>query len=213
MTNKRKNRARSKGTNKRPKGSRGASSSANSVGPSSTVVRYNGPLFGPGAHDATDTYCGSFISEAAFTTSGGGDYTTIFTPYWTAAPSSAQAGYIALAFREYRILALKVEFVPNNRYQVAAVTTPIYLVKDRSDTTTALTSYSGAVAYPSCVKKTLQEKWSVSIKMQQLEEAGFVPNSTASNCYCIKAYLVGAAATTTFGRIIVTRLVQFRGRY
>ncbi len=167
----------------------------------------------PGAMDATDMYCGTFISEAAFTTGAGGDYTTIFTPYWTAAPASAQAGYVALAFREYRILGLQVEFIPNNQYQTGSVTVPIYLVKDRSDTTTALTSYSGAVAYPSCLKKTLQEKWRISVKMQQLEEAGFTPVATPVNLYCIKSYLLGAAATTTFGRVIVTRLVQFRGRY
>jgi len=111
---------------------------------------------------------------------------------------------------EYRTLAVTVEFRPNNRYSKTTTTcVPIAVVTDRRNAT-ALASYDNATSRESCRLLDLEDPWSQVLKMDGSEEAQFVAVSGPLSFYWIKLFATGLTVSTTYGKVFVKYLVQFR---
>jgi len=115
---------------------------------------------------------------------------------------------------EFRVLGLRVEFFPYNRYSKTTTTCgPIITTIDRVDIT-PLSSYSTAMAYSSAKKHSLEDPWSREIRMAGIEEAAFQSTASPTNlgAQCIKTYADSLSTSVKYGRMFLYFRVQFRGR-
>jgi len=119
---------------------------------------------------------------------------------------------IAALWDDYRALSLKIEFVPYNRYSKTTTTCkPFYWVIDR-DSNGALTSVNAAAQYESAELKSIEDPWHRTAKMLGSPAAQFKTTASPAFTFCLKAYQTGLSASTTYGELLITLLVQVRGR-
>lgn len=211
MTTKRKsrNQGNRKVARKRTRGASG--------GDVGGMTAYRGPIIPRSFSAGTDTYTTAIIE----TYTARGDVSGVLSAYDGASDvygfgsnpvATGSFSYLALAFSEYRTVAMRVEYVPDNVYQVTNATKMIIVVCDRANSLTLLASYPAAVSYSNHKTNTFQKKWSYTARMANIEESVFTPVGSPVSYYVIKWYSAGLTASTTYGRWIVTRTVEFRGR-
>lgn len=166
----------------------------------------------PGSREQNTLYTIELRSVLSLTSSVGG----VLVPVYDNNPS----GYldwtsIAALWDEYRPLALQVKFRPYNRYsKTTTVTVPIYVVVDR-DSTGAIGSKNAAVQYESCKTRSLDDPWTQGCKtigISGLTTTQWITTASPSATFCIKAYADGCSNSTTYGDVLVTLLIQVRGR-
>ncbi len=213
MTTKRKGRNQG-GRKESRKRSRRASGVRSDPG---SMVAYRGPIIPRSFSAGTDTFTTPIIETYIARGDGVGvlstyDGATDAYGFGSNPVSTGSFSYLALAFAEYRTVAMRVEFVPDNMYQTASATKMIVIVCDRSNSLSLLASYTAAASYPNHKTNTFQKKWSFTARMAQIEESVFTPVGAPVSYYVIKWYCAGLATTTTYGRWIVTRTIEFRGR-
>lgn len=180
--------------------------------PISSVV-YRGPISTPGMKSACDLHTFILVNNGQLISTGGGVIATVFDNNAQAAASPDWTGLIGL-FKEWRILATEIRFNPWNQYSKASTVTtaPIYAVIDRT-TATPLTSVLDALASTTCRQKSLENPWTITTRMNSVEEAVWTPSgsSLAANAkQYIKLYVSGLTPTTTYGDFITHSVVQFR---
>jgi len=113
--------------------------------PSSGDVQRSNKIFG--AANEADLHTNILTREFLLTSSAGGVPATVVSDYSNAA---ADLSNLVNMFDEYRVLAIEIWYVPNNRYSKSVtVTTPLLIVVDHNNNA-ALFSYSGAVQHASC---------------------------------------------------------------
>lgn len=115
-------------------------------------------------------------------------------------------------YTEYRILGIETEWIP---LYGTSVTTPIPGVG-------AQAVVRGPAGTPATLDVVVQKasfrefRTTIPLKMQwrmsTLEEAVFIPTSTAVNIGGIQTYVDGLAATAVYGKWFTTFRVQFRAR-
>lgn len=117
-------------------------------------------------------------------------------------------------YREYRILATRFHYEPNQNmsYATGLTNSNLISVVDRIDTT-ALTSYSGGFNYASSKVSNTGKSHTRTVKMIGIEDAGFSPTATPVTVWTYKLYADTLTASVNYGRVYTTALVQFRGRY
>lgn len=119
----------------------------------------------------------------------------------------------ANSFHEYRVLGIRLEYFPNNRYSKTTTTCrPVISIVDRTSDVTALSSYGVAVAHESAHKVSLEDPWFREAKMSGSEEAVFAPTTLPTITNAIKLYADGLTVSTEYGMYVLYYLVQFRGR-
>jgi len=145
------------------------------------------------------------------TSSGGGVFASTFVDNITGSSDWASC---ALLYAEYRILGVRMEYFPWNRYsKTTTISTPLIAVVDRGGTNTVLASYDAAMQYASAKKKSLEDPWIMEARMNGVEDAGFLVTTSGTTLpFTIKVYADGLSITTTYGRYFFYWLVQFRGR-
>lgn len=180
------------------------------LSPSSIV--YTGPIIPPTAKGELDTHTQLIGYTALLQSSGAGQITTYFVNNISAATDWAS---LASLYKEYRVLAIKVDYMPYNRYSKATstTTTPAIIAVDRSGNTTTPSSYDELMQYSSAQKKSLEDPWSFSCKMSGTEEAQFRPTTSTAPGFGFKFYSDSLSLSTTYGRYFFYWLVQFRGRF
>lgn len=148
--------------------------------------------------------------DAIFTTSGAGVNNTVLGN----SPSSvANWASLAAVWDEYRVLALRLKYVP---YKFAGGSTvvvqaPIVVVGD-FDTATALTGYSLANQYSSCKEYPGDRPFEYTILMSGSENAQFISTGSPANSFYIKPYTSGNTVSLDIGRVHLMYVIQFRGR-
>lgn len=117
------------------------------------------------------------------------------------------------SFGEYRVLGVRMEYMPNNRYSKSTtITTPaIGAVRHNSSTSTPA-SYTEVMEYASARKLSLEDPWVMEAFMTGTEEAQFLTTSDTAPRYGIILYADGLTSNTTYGRYFFYWRVQFRGR-
>lgn len=182
------------------------------INPNASALSYNGPYSLPGSREQNTLYTIECRSVLPLTSSVGGDITTVI--------DNNPSGYqdwtsIASLWDEYRPLALKVAFKPNNRYsKTTTVTVPIYIVVDR-DSLGAITSKNAAVQYESCSIKTLDDPWTKGAKtigISGLTTTQWITTASPYGTYCVKTFATGCSNSTNYGDLFITLLIQVRGR-
>ncbi len=78
-------------------------------------------------------------------------------------------------------------------------------------TSTAITSLNEAMEYASHRLVSLEDPWSISVKMNGVEEADFQSVLSVGANSWIKTYFTGLTNSTTYGIVFIYFLVQFRG--
>jgi hypothetical protein len=193
---------------RRPKPRRARTGNA----PGSNQLIYRGPYKLPGSKEQNTLYTLEFKSVLSLTSSGAGVLDAVY--------NNDPAGYqdwssAAALWDEYRPLSLLVEFKPNNRYsKTTVITQPLYVVIDR-DSVGALSTKNSAVQYESCKIVDLDDPWRMgakSIGMTGLQTHQWTTTAATVPTYCIKMFGNGFSNTTAYGDVLITLLVQFRGR-
>jgi hypothetical protein len=151
------------------------------------------------------------VYDVALISSAGGVINQILGDYPVSSPDWAS---FILLYGEYRILSMKVQFVPTVTGAVIGTLAynTLYLVLDLTSSATALSSYTSAANYP--VKKigSLNSPMQLSHKMVGIEESTFTSTGASLFDYVFKFYADTLTATTTYGHVIVTFHTQFRAR-
>jgi hypothetical protein len=176
--------------------------------PSSKSISYNGPVRLASADAEQSLHSLQLVNEFQLTSNSGGVINNVF-------PSSpngcADWSSLALVFDEYRTLGFQVEFYPDNRYtKVTTNCTPLVCVVDR-DNAAALTTYTIGAQYESCKFESVEDPWIRKVKMNGIEDSGFVNTTSPVPTFYIKLYGQNESVSTTYGLIIIRYLVQFRG--
>lgn len=177
------------------------------------ALKYSGPINTSAYKQACDVHTFVVHNSGQLTSSAGGVLNTVFTNSNQAGASADWTGLSAL-FKEYRILAMQIDYIPWNQYSKASTTvvTPLYVVSDR-ETATALTSVADAVGSASCRIYSLDNKWSRSIRMDGVEESQWTVSGSAvasTACTYLKCYASGLSNSTIYGDFISSCVVQFR---
>jgi len=170
---------------------------------------YYGQLRDPSTRNEVTLKTLVLNSVSSLTSSGIG----VINPVYSSSPSTA-ANWTGLSgvFDEYRVLAFEVWFEPNDQYDLPATTgtVPIFTVLDH-DNALVLPSYTVAAQYESVRMHNLSRPFKRRIFMSEFAEAQFFNTATPSASFFIKLYAQNAAFTSTYGLVMVTWRVQFRG--
>jgi hypothetical protein len=128
---------------------------------------------------------------------------------------SAAGGWsnLASSYDEYRTLAIEVSYRPDDRYNrgVSVSTAPIYVVIDH-DNNGALTTQTQASQYSSVKQFSLDDPWKIRCGMSDVAEGQFINTGSPASQYFVKMYCGGVSLSATYGDIMVSYRVQFRGK-
>jgi len=177
---------------------------------SATALAYTGPVRTLASNQQVDLHtvvCS--YTNAAFGSSAAG----VIQPSYGDDPSLVGdwASLVAV-YEEYRTLAFEVAYYPNNRYAPGTTfRTPIAVVPDRASAA-ILGSYAVAAEHASCKIFTLDDPWRVKMNMQDVTESQFIATSTPTPTKWIKLFSNGLSLSTTYGMVIITYRIQFRGK-
>jgi len=194
---------------------------------SASTMVYKGPVIKKDELQSSDLHTQVLVYDIQLSSTGTGTIVAVF-PFESPASAVDWSSAVAL-YDEYRTLAMEIDYVPNSEDCLSPTNNtnmyfPVYSVIDR-DSNAALTSYSVATQYASCVPHTLTKKWRVKMNMEGLS----VGNATGSSivtgeglwlncaeppsvCGSIKLFASGLTNSVAYGRIIIRYRVQFRGR-
>lgn len=174
-----------------------------------TAAIYRGPIVNRLDRDQADTEEICVNWTGLLTSTGGGTINTVI-----AGDPNNSTDYASFTdtYDEARVLGFRIEYFPFNRYSKTTTScTPLIVVKDRTDNT-ALSSYSNAMNFSSAKKRSLEDPWSEEIRMNGIEDAGFLDSTSIGWTYVFKTYGDGLTVSTNYGRYFCYVLVQFRGR-
>lgn len=191
---------------------KGASSKNSASGPSTKTTVYKGPIKPLKAANQVETFETVQVQTFDLVTNGAGVVSFAYGSW----PSSTTDWSNAVAvWHEARTLKMRVQYAPQNRYSRGVITVrPIVTLVDHTDSTT-VSSYATAGAHESSVLRTLDDPWTQVASMNGNEEAVFQDTNalaTAANRFFIKGYSDGNTTSSTIGVVMITYLVQFRGR-
>lgn len=116
-------------------------------------------------------------------------------------------------FSEYRVLGMQCVFVPLVYYPTlsSAPIPPLAVVIDHNNANT-LGSYAVANSHESCKMHQANKTFSVTAKMNGVEESVFTDINTVFSCFWIKVYGSGYQANFGAYDVQVKFLVELRGR-
>lgn len=176
------------------------------------VQSYKGPIIPKMMKEENEMYTIPLKFTGVISSTAGG----VIDAYYSSDPSSyALAEWTSLAtlYGEYRVLGMEVKFAPYNRYsKTTTVCTPLIVLVDRENPTATLGSYQTAIAHESAVIRTLEDPWTETARMLGVEESQLRATSSPTALFSIKFYSDGLSVSTTYGRVFVFLLLQFRGR-
>jgi len=110
---------------------------------------------------------------------------------------------------EFRTLGFSVTFKPYNRYSKTLTTTTIpYITIDRRNGT-ALTSVDDAIRYSTARMMSLEDPWTITVKMHLMMKRIFNQNTPTSVMW-VKMFATGLTVSTAYGDLFIRYRVQFR---
>jgi len=179
--------------------------------PNDQALVYKGPIKLKSEKDQALTEILPMNFTGAIASSAGGiidtNYSSDPSSYGLSDWTNFQGLYV-----EYRVLGVRLEYFPNNRYNKSTtVCTPLIVLVDREVGT--LGGYQVAMSHESATKHSLEDPWIKEARMNGPDEAQWIDTTTSpSSIYYIKFYSDGLSVSTTYGRSFVYLLIEFRGR-
>jgi hypothetical protein len=175
----------------------------------SQMLRYQGRIHLPGADENVRVIRNNLVLYSAIAANASG---VIATVLGSSPSAAADWSNFAGLYDEYRTLGMEVTFCPSNQYTKGSViTTPMLVVLDRDDAT-AMTAYSLSSSYESCRFQSLENKWKRDARMNGGEEAVWLTTANPAAHYWFKFYAANLTALADYGAVLVTYLVEGRGR-
>jgi hypothetical protein len=200
-------------------GNAGRAPNGSRSGPPANVAIYRGASRMPVTivPETTVRELHTFVSLSA---SAGGTVDTNFTSAFGSTGARSGASNFttrSAGWREYRILSLRVEYIPSYKYASTQITTsttalqaPVYTVIDRNDASAA-TAYANIVSNASLRQFSLNQPWFREAKMEEFGEAQFFPIGVDfAQYFTIKIFSTGLSANQAYGQLIVRWMAQFR---
>ncbi len=179
------------------------------LNPSSTSLSYGGPIKDAMSKDEKDTTSVLLSWTGVISSDGAGANTSVLSNDPSA---SADFSSYSNIYDEVRVLGERLEYFPYNRYSKTTTTcVPLIVVKDRNDGT-VLSSYSSAISYSSAMKRSVEDPWAETFKMNGQFEATWQSTSTPFATRWFKLFGQGFSTSTDYGRFFMYARVQFRGR-
>lgn len=168
---------------------------------------YRGPAVPRWAFSANHTDTMLLVDNVDLASTAGGAIADVYGNSPSGAPNWADMNTV---WGEYRTLAMTIEFYPNNRYSKTTTTcVPLAVVVDRRNAT-AYASYDAATSHETARLRSLEDPWRVEIKMDGSEESQFIAVSGPTSSNWLKLYASGLTISTTYGKVFIKYLVQFR---
>jgi len=201
MTGKNKNKSqpKSRPSPKKKKSSPGFTNSA--------TTRYDGPLRIPRTFEQDHVIAQNFSYYFPLNATVGG---VVDNSYADSSVASVNDwANLAGAFHEYRVLAFEMKYVPLVSYTTNYP--PFATVVDRQ-TSLTLGAYTAAANHESVQLDSSRYNIKRVIKMDGVDESGWIATSTTAAHMYIKMYGSGFTSAQNVGNILFTYLVQFRGR-
>lgn len=158
----------------------------------------------------TDLHTFILREESTIAATSGGVATAVINQ--NPSTSSNWASY-AGCFDEYRVLAMKVEMIPNHLSGGGSqsIQAPVVAVVDL-DNNAPLTGYSVANFYSSSKEVNGGTRLKILGLMSGSENSVFQSTASPSTLWYIKFYSSGNSASLPLGQLRITRWVQFRGQ-
>ncbi len=174
-----------------------------------SLVVYRGPIVDLGSANEEDCHTQVLTYTATLGSDATGTIATFFVNNITFANDWSS---IAACYDEYRILGVRLEWFPYNRYsKVTTICVPLILSVDRTSTSVPA-SYAEVMSYASAEKHSIEDPWTMECRMTGVEDAVFTPTGTAFTPFGFKCFGTGFTVSTTYGRYFYYWRVQFRGR-
>jgi len=172
-------------------------------------MHYDGPIRLPKELADTDSITTVLVNHTTLSSTVGGVIANVFS----SDPSlSTDYADLTLVWANYRVLAWEIKALPHNRYsKTTTVCVPGSGVKDRNNAT-ALANPNAAEGYPSLEDLSLEDPWTMTMKMSNIDEASFIPTGAPVAFSWIKLYFAGETASTDYMQIVQRWRLQLRNR-
>jgi len=202
-------RSKKSKSSKRGRGGRGTTFSNT---PGASVIKYGGPSRLPeNVHPEIKTV--ELHSGGVLTSTAGGVIDTNVTSSTVRTLGDDFSSWAAL-YREYRVLAIRLEYHPDviGASIAAILYKPVYTVVDRLDAS-AIAAYANVESNTSLRIFTLNTTWFREAKMEDTSEADFISVAAdPASFFVCKYFATGLTATTQYGRFLYRYICQFRTR-
>lgn len=176
---------------------------------SASAIVYRGPMRIKQAKDQQDTITVSlfFVGNLSSTSAA------VLNQIYADDPASAgDWSNFTASWQEFRVLGMELKYFPANRYSKSTtVCVPIVGVVDRSSSS-LLSSYSQAYSYASARILSLEDPFDMKARMADSTEAEFQPVGNYNPYFYFKFYGDSLSVSTTYGKVFITYLIEFRGR-
>jgi len=181
-----------------------------STGPSATSLSFKGPVVSRFDKANTNEVVVVLRYYQLLTSTAGSQ---IENTYPLDNPSGAlNWSDYSTVFDEYRVLASDIKYEPSNQYTGPSTTVvnPIATVVDR-DGSGPLTAFNNAIAYGSFEMHNLSRPWIRTYRMEGTREAVYSTTAAPGTTGSFLLYAGMVTASTTYGYVVQTWRVQFRG--
>jgi hypothetical protein len=198
-----------------PKGKRTQNGMTKQLVPSSKTVEYLGPLALPKGMGSNDNMVTQLNYIGTASASGAGLLNFVLDSY-AQASSAADWANLSSQFQEYRILSMKTQCEPWNKYNVPTTTTlaPVYTTTSRQ-VSTALTSLADVSSNASAQIHSPSARITRSIRMVDVDEGSYTAVSASpanADRMFIKFYSAGNSNSIVMYDYLTTIMIEFRGR-
>jgi len=194
-----------------PKGRRKGSARQAEV-PASTIV-FRGPIRAMAAARDETLSTQELTLVTNLTASAGG----IITPAWSNPNSASEWSQMAALYEEYRVVGLRAVYIPfyphwGTSSALALNQGGIVWYPLRNGSALA-TSAATAFAYAGAIPHAITDRAVVENRMSATNESDFTNTTTPVGLFAVAAYGSGFTASTSYGTMFITWLVQFRSRF
>jgi len=197
---------------KSTKRGRGVRGNTFSNTPGASVIKYTGPSRLPeNVHPEIKTV--ELHAGGVLTSTAGGVIDTNVSSNTVRTLGDDFSSWAAL-YREYRVLAIRLEYHPDviGASIAAILYKPVYSVVDRLDAA-AIAAYANVESNTSLRIFTLNTAWFREAKMEDTSEADFISvGADPTSFFVCKYFATGLTATTQYGRFLYRYILQFRTR-
>jgi len=131
-------------------------------------------------------------------------------------PSTANDwGDLQTVFKEFRILAVTVEYIPFHQNAVVSGVQDgqLAMVFDRTSTTTALASLQDAITYPGVKTGCTNQRFKIQSKADGSNELSWI-NMTNTGYWCsLRCYSSALSNSTAYGNFNIEILCELRNLF
>lgn len=178
--------------------------------PGDNSMTYNGGMLAPEMKNEDFKCLLNFGIVVPVQSNGSGKILAVYGSNPASCADWTTAGQL---YDEFRVLAMRLHFVPTNKYYKGlTITAPAIIGIDRDDAT-APTTANQVIVKESARLVSIEDEFWITVKMSGNDEATWLDAATSTvQAFCVKMYSDGLSNSITYGSLFIQYLVQFRGK-